>query len=276
MPDQTCKVASVLFRGGAKVQVPRGTSAPRRPASGPAPARLPSRSPLRLNALPRRLDLAWPLTRRLQSVVLTESRVHNLLEPFGLELKPEEIGQLLTYLELLLRWNQKINLTAIRKPEECVTRHFGESLYLSRWIELRGKLLDIGSGAGFPGLALKITFPALAVTLLEPTAKKRAFLKEVARACGMQFVEARGERLEEFSRALPAPCYDAASARAVGDLSSLVPQALRCLIPGGRLAFWLSREQAKNLERSRPWVDWRPPVPLPLARQRVILVGHAG
>ncbi|MGH9403017.1 MAG: 16S rRNA (guanine(527)-N(7))-methyltransferase RsmG, partial [Terriglobia bacterium] len=86
-----------------------------------------------------------------------------------------------TYLGLLLRWNEKINLTAIRTPEECVTRHFAESLFLARHEQLNGRLLDIGSGAGFPGLALKVAVPELAVTLLEPVAKKRAFLKEVVR-----------------------------------------------------------------------------------------------
>jgi 16S rRNA (guanine527-N7)-methyltransferase len=205
--------------------------------------------------------------------VLSETQVRNLLEPFGLELNPDQIGRLLCYLELLLRWNTKINLTAIRRPEECVTRHFGESLYLSRWVELRGRLLDIGSGAGFPGLALKIPFPALAVTLLEPVAKKRAFLKEVARACGMEAVEVRGERLEGFTPGLQAPRYDAASARAVGNLDALVPQAIQCLLPGGRLALWLSREQAKGLERTPARVDWGPPIPLPLAREREIWLG---
>src|SRR3990172_6627889 len=121
--------------------------------------------------------------------MLSVSRVSNLLEPFGLDLHRHQIEQVRAYLELLMRWNQRINLTAIRTPEGCATRHFGESLYLARWVELRGKLLDIGSGAGFPGLALKICSPELAVTLLEPVAKKRAFLKEVARACGFSEVE---------------------------------------------------------------------------------------
>src|SRR5208283_814072 len=123
----------------------------------------------------------------------SEATIRQLLEPFGLNLSPEQIGQMIVYLELLLRWNKKINLTGIRDEESCVTRHFGESLYLGRWVEFRGNLLDIGSGAGFPGLGLKIIFPGLAVTLLEPVSKKRAFLKEVARVCGMNLVEVRGE-----------------------------------------------------------------------------------
>ena len=147
--------------------------------------------------------------------MLTELHVRRLLEPFGLDLNPGQVGQIQTYVDLLLRWNQKINLTAIRNAEDCVTRHFGESLFLAQHAELSGSLLDIGSGAGFPGLALKIVAPDLAVTLLEPVAKKRAFLKEASRACGFLQVDARGERLEDFVRTGP-PSFDSATSRAVG------------------------------------------------------------
>jgi len=179
--------------------------------------------------------------------MLDEATVRQLLEPFGLSLSRDQIGQLIAYLELLLRWNEKINLTGIRDPQSCVSRHFGESLYLGRWVGLKGKLLDIGSGAGFPGLCLKIIFPELSVTLLEPVGKKRAFLKEVARVCGMNFVEVRGERLEGFVGALSVPLYDAATARAVGHLEGLIPLASRCLKPGGDLFLWLSRRQASEI-----------------------------
>jgi len=179
--------------------------------------------------------------------MLDEATVRQLLEPYGLNLSGDQIGQLMAYLELLLRWNQKINLTSIGDPRRCVSRHFGQSLYLGRWVELRGRLLDIGSGAGFPGLCLKIVFPDLAVTLLEPVAKKRAFLKEVARVCGMSSVEVRRERLEDFVRAPLAALFDAASARAVGHLEELVALAGRCLKGGGGLFLWLSHRQASAL-----------------------------
>jgi 16S rRNA (guanine527-N7)-methyltransferase len=178
--------------------------------------------------------------------MLDEATVRQLLEPFGLSLSTDQIGQVIAYLELLLRWNKKINLTGILDATSCVSRHFGESLYLGRWVELKGKLLDIGSGAGFPGLCLKIIFPDLWVTLLEPVAKKRAFLKEAARVCGMNFVEVRGERLEDFACLAP-PAYDAATARAVGHLDELIPLASRCLKSGGDLFLWLSRQQASEL-----------------------------
>ena len=179
--------------------------------------------------------------------MLDEATVRQLLEPFGLSLSPDQIGQLIAYLELLLRWNKKINLTGIRDAQSCVSRHFGESLYLGRWVELNGRLLDIGSGAGFPGLCLKVIFPDLSVTLLEPVAKKRGFLKEVARVCGINFVEVRRERLEDFAGVASPPVYDAATTRAVGHLEELIPLASRCLKSGGELFLWLSRRQAREI-----------------------------
>jgi 16S rRNA (guanine527-N7)-methyltransferase len=179
--------------------------------------------------------------------MLDEATVRQLLEPFGLNLSSAQIGQLIAYLELLLRWNKKINLTGIRDWKSCITRHFGETLYLGRWVELNGRLLDIGSGAGFPGLSLKIIFPELSVTLLEPVAKKRAFLKEVARVCGMNFVEVRGERLEDFVCGQSSSVYDEATARAVGHLEELLPLVGRCLKPEGEIFLWLSHQQASEV-----------------------------
>ncbi len=203
--------------------------------------------------------------------MLSEGKVRELLGPFGLELTSRQLSQLLAYLDLLLRWNRRINLTAIRSAEGCVERHFGESLYLARWVKLEGRLLDIGSGAGFPGLALKIPFPELSVTLLEPNAKKRTFLKEVARACGMESVEVRPERLEEFASSQEA--FDAASTRAVGHVERLVPLAARCLSPGGLLCVWTSKSQSVELRQLRVPISWGSPLSVPLAREREIWVG---
>ena len=198
--------------------------------------------------------------------VLDETRLRQLLEPYGLDLSSAQADQILAYLHLLLRWNQKINLTAIRDPEECVTRHFGESLFIARHFELHGNLLDIGSGAGFPGLALRIAVPGISVTLLEPVAKKRAFLKEAARACGFGPVEVRGERLEDLVRATPAPAFDFATMRAVGNLQVLVPLAAQCLKPSGSLLLWLTREQAAALAGIECGLAWSELLPIPLTR----------
>jgi 16S rRNA (guanine527-N7)-methyltransferase len=214
--------------------------------------------------------------------MLGESQLRELLAPFGVELTDHQAAQLMAYLDLLLRWNKRINLTAIRTAQECVTRHFGESLYLSRFTRLEGRLLDIGSGAGFPGLTLKIPFPELSATLLEPVAKKRAFLKEVARACGMDAVEVRAERLGEFVRQAPTASFDSATSRAVGHLEELVPLATRCLKLGGRLFLWLSREQGEGLRerlgarqgKEGAGVQWDSPMAIPLSRQGEIWCGQ--
>ena len=206
--------------------------------------------------------------------MLDELRLRHLLEPFGLDLTPIQAEQTLGYLHLLLRWNEKINLTAIRNEAECVTRHFGESLYVSSHLRLHGSLLDIGSGAGFPGLALKIVFPELSVTLLEPVTKKRAFLKEAARVCGFDHVTVSGDRLEELAAASPAPTFDFATMRAVGNLDALVPLAAQSLKPGGSLLLWLSHEQASGLTTIDSGLTWQDPLPIPLSRTTEVWRGE--
>src|ERR1039457_5516365 len=113
------------------------------------------------------------------------------LEPFlNRELTPAQLDQISTYIDLLQRWNARINLTAIRNEEEIVTRHFGESLFLARHLfpstspprHPESSVLDIGSGAGFPGVPIKIWAPGIHLTLFESNHKKTVFLREVARA----------------------------------------------------------------------------------------------
>jgi 16S rRNA (guanine527-N7)-methyltransferase len=200
-------------------------------------------------------------------------RLRKLLEPFGLDLSSIQQEQVLAYLQLLLRWNEKINLTAIRNPEECVTRHFGESLFLAGHYQLKGELLDIGSGAGFPGLALKIIFPVLSLTLLEPVAKKRAFLKEAARVCGFSGVAVLGERLEALASAKRLHTFDFSTMRAVGNLESFVPLAAQLLKPGGSLLLWLSQDQASGLAGIESGLTWGKPLPIPLTRTGEIWQG---
>jgi 16S rRNA (guanine527-N7)-methyltransferase len=206
--------------------------------------------------------------------MLDESGVRILLEPFGLQLSPDQIRLILVYLDLLMRWNPNINLTSIRNAEEAVTRHFGESLCLARWAKLQGNLLDIGSGAGFPGLALQIVFPGLTTTLLEPVAKKRAFLKEVARACDFRSVEVRRERLEEFVGGGQGMRFKAITARAVGHFDQLVPEAVKIIDPDGRLYLWVGQQQGNDLRQSSEKVEWDSPFAIPLGREREIWVGR--
>jgi 16S rRNA (guanine(527)-N(7))-methyltransferase RsmG len=203
------------------------------------------------------------------SAHLSEARIRELLLPFDVELGSHALGQLQTYLELLLRWNRKINLTSIYDPEECITRHFGESLYVSRHECLSGHLVDLGSGAGFPGLALKLVFPELQETLLEPVGKKRAFLKEVARCCGMAGVDVRAERVQGVAGI--ARRFDAVTSRGVGNIERHLLAIDSSLNVSGRVFFWTTRAHAGPLPS--PGILWTGHYAIPVSRDRIILHG---
>ena len=165
------------------------------------------------------------------------ARIEELLGPYlGEEkLSSEALERLRLYLELLLRWNGRMNLTAVRDPESIVTRHFGESLFTARILfadaGAKGTLVDVGSGAGFPGLPIAILRPGLAVTLLEAHGKKATFLKEAIRTTGTANAQVGVERAERFSGNA-----DVVTLRAVEDFSSILPISARIVAGSGRLA----------------------------------------
>ncbi len=137
------------------------------------------------------------------------ARIAALLAPYlgGHSLTGAQLAQLAAYLDLLQRWNARINLTAVRDPDQVVTRHFGESLFAARRLYPEGrqlgpgtwKLFDLGSGAGFPGMPIKIWAPALHATLLESNQRKATFLRELVRALQLTDVEILALRAEEYA-----------------------------------------------------------------------------
>jgi 16S rRNA (guanine527-N7)-methyltransferase len=205
--------------------------------------------------------------------MLDRDTVRKLVAPFDISISEETVDYVLLYLDLLLRWNRRINLTAIEVPEQCVTRHFGESFLISKAVPLKGRLLDVGSGAGFPGLAAKLIAPNLGVVLLEPISKKRAFLKEVSRACGMSSVQVFGERLEEFANTQEPRSFDLITVRAVGGLESLVPKATVLVKSGGHVCLWVGGQQIRGIREANPGVHWQNALTIPLSHDRFILSG---
>ena len=124
--------------------------------------------------------------------MLTGDEIGGLLEPYlrtpgatGVDW-PEVYEQLAAYLKLILKWNARMNLTAIREPKEIVRRHFGESLFLGARVGTCETLLDFGSGAGFPGVPVQLMWPDVQVTLAESQGRKAAFLREVVRDLGLR------------------------------------------------------------------------------------------
>ncbi|MCU1224820.1 MAG: methyltransferase GidB [Edaphobacter sp.] len=127
---------------------------------------------------------------------LSESAIADLLIPYIPAPPASLYSQLSQYLDLLLKWNARTNLTAIRDPEEIVRRHFGESLFAAQHLGSPETLLDLGSGAGFPGLPIALLHPAIQVTLAESQNKKATFLREAVRTLSLRNIEVWAARVE--------------------------------------------------------------------------------
>jgi 16S rRNA (guanine527-N7)-methyltransferase len=239
------------------------------------------------------------------------ARISALLEPFLVQpLSTLQLNYISMYIDILQRWNARINLTAIRKEEEIVTRHFGESLFLARHVfpalnqchpershdtrEARvvakskdpytssspqpsqgvlpvqpTRVLDIGSGAGFPALPLKIWAPHLDLhlTLIESNHKKATFLREVTRALTLTDVNVISARAETVSAQA-----EVVTLRAVEHFKTILPQAQLFLAPKGTLALLIGASQSLRLQ-TQTKLTWNPPIPIPQSHARVLSIG---
>lgn len=156
-------------------------------------------------------------------------------EQYGIALTGEMLGQFERYREMLLEWNTKMNLTAITDRREIEIKHFLDSLLLLRTVEVPqgARLIDVGTGAGFPGVALKIARPDLRLTLLDSLQKRVGFLREVSGALGQENLCVHG-RAEELGRKVDfREQYDLATARAVAALPALCEYCLPFVRVGG-------------------------------------------
>jgi len=193
-----------------------------------------------------------------------------LLRPFA-ELTPQQLADTLTYINLLQKWNSKVNLTAVRNPQEVVTRHFGESFFAAQALLSRaGKITvtDLGSGAGFPGLPMAMFAPQTAVTLIESSGKKAAFLNEVIRALDLKNVTVFSHRAEEYSQASRLVIM-----RAVEKFETSLPLAGRLVEPGGRLTIMVGHTQVRDAISLVPQCKWQEPISIPGGHSRVLLAG---
>jgi 16S rRNA G527 N7-methylase RsmG len=299
---------------------------------------------------------------------MDSTRIASLLAPFlpAPGLSPLQLEQVSTHLDLLLKWNAKINLTSVRDPDAIIQRHFGESFFLachaldtlaiprgdrgtlgprppafegarlqpcpdprepniSTLPKARAQhravrpnsvpphrpnsavedaartasVLDLGSGAGFPGLPLKIYAPHLAITLIESNSKKATFLKEVARANRLTDINVLTLRADDYAarlRALPPrpthghihtkesadhsraqqfPVAALLTLRAVERFDEILPLAADLLAPAGHIALLIGASQLARARQLLPAFTWLPPLPLPLSQSRLLLLGRA-
>ena len=165
--------------------------------------------------------------------MINKTRLAEKCSTWNITLSPAQLDLLDRYAEILVDYNQKVNLTAITSPEGIEDRHFADSLLFAAQPEVTGKLVDVGTGAGFPGVVAKIFKPDLQLTLMEPTGKRVDFLKYLCGELGLTGVEFAKERAEEAARKIWREQFDVASARAVAALPVLCEYCLPLVRVGG-------------------------------------------
>jgi 16S rRNA (guanine527-N7)-methyltransferase len=222
------------------------------------------------------------------------ARIGTLLGPFLEQpLPPSRLDQISIYIDLLQRWNARINLTAIRQEEEIVTRHFGESLFMARHLfptsGVRApspanagsnqttpanppRVLDIGSGAGFPAIPLKLWAPHIHLTLIESNHKKAAFLREVARVLTLTNINVIADRVETLAARPGFPRSQVVTLRAVERFDAILHQAVDFLAPNATLALLIGVAQIPHLT-ALTTLNWQPPIPVPQSHTRVLSIG---
>jgi 16S rRNA (guanine527-N7)-methyltransferase len=233
-------------------------------------------------------------------------------------LSPTHLNNISTYIDILLRWNARINLTAIRKEEEIVTRHFGESLFAARHLFPRvatteaaerrqtaahgasrgstpllgqpapkgqkitgpsfnyvarsqhtARVADLGSGAGFPGIPIKLWAPNISLTLIESNHRKAAFLRELTRVLTFTDIDIQNVRAETLSPST----FEFVTIRAVERLAKILPTAASLLTDCGRLALLVSSSQLHTIATASPCISWSPPLAVPKSHSRLLLIG---
>ena len=165
--------------------------------------------------------------------MIDKNRLEAKCAALGIALTGPMLDALDQYAEILVEYNQKVNLTAITDPEGIEDKHFADSLLLANLPETAGKLVDVGTGAGFPGVVAKFFKPELQLTLMEPTGKRVEFLKYVCAQLGLSGVEFAKERAEEAARKVWREQFDVATARGVAALPMLSEYCLPLVKVGG-------------------------------------------
>jgi 16S rRNA (guanine527-N7)-methyltransferase len=197
--------------------------------------------------------------------------IRRALAEFNLPAYDDQVLQIQRYIEILLAWNEKVNLTAIRDPLEILYRHFCESMYASAAVPVEnGRLADVGSGGGFPGLPLKIIRPNLQVFLVESSIKKVTFLAEVIRELGLKDTQVLARCYEELGEEV-AP-LDYVCSRALGEFPAFLEWAGSQRIAAEQVILWTGARDLPEIQKIATW-HWREPIAVPHSLRRLLLVG---
>jgi len=200
--------------------------------------------------------------------------IHRAAKEFSLSFDGEQVLKIQHYIRILLQWNEKFNLTAIRDPLEILYRHFCESMFAATKFSLgQGRLADVGSGAGFPGIPLKILCPGIQLFLIESNLKKATFMAEVIRELGLADTQVLVRRYEELGEEL-AP-LDFVCSKALGEFRPLLKWASSAHLAAANVLLWIGGRDLEGIQKLSGW-SWQEPISIPHSLRRMILLGRKG
>jgi 16S rRNA (guanine527-N7)-methyltransferase len=201
--------------------------------------------------------------------------IAQLLEPY-ISLDEMRLRAISKYIDLLLKWNARVNLTAVRAPEEIVQRHFGESFFAANYLLSQSsrkkrpieKVIDLGSGAGFPGVPFAMLAPEVQVTLIESNQKKATFLRELIFLLDLKNATAFSDRAENYTQSAAL-----VTMRAVEKFDRALMLGLSLVEMGGQIALMIGSSQIAVAQELAIQVEWSEPVVVPGGHSRILLVG---
>jgi 16S rRNA (guanine527-N7)-methyltransferase len=198
--------------------------------------------------------------------------IRRALSEFKVAVTDLQVEQIRRYMTLLLKWNDAMNLTAIQDPLEILYRHFCESMFGATLIPVGfGRLADVGSGGGFPGLPLKIACPEMEVCLIDSNVKKATFLAEVIRELALPEARVLVSRYEELDEEVTP--LDVACSRALGEFAQFLKWAASEKIGAKTVMLWIGGRDLDEARASKDW-DWNEPVAVPQSLRRFVLIGR--
>lgn len=174
----------------------------------------------------------------------------------GVRFCVKQLEQFFEYMELLIEWNEKMNLTAITEPEEIILKHFIDSITILKDIEDNSKIVDVGTGAGFPGVPLSIMNPTLKITLVDSLNKRLIFLQEVVNKLQLKNVEIIHARAEEFGQNKKyRESFDVATSRAVANLSTLSEYLVPLVKVGGKVVSMKAADAQQEINDAKKAIE---------------------
>ncbi|MBT9331841.1 16S rRNA (guanine(527)-N(7))-methyltransferase RsmG [Paracidobacterium acidisoli] len=202
---------------------------------------------------------------------MSQEEIASAAAAAGITLDPAMQARFAEYLALLLRWNARMNLTAVREPDEIIRRHFLECAFAAGHIPPSSEtLLDFGSGAGLPGIPISICRPELSITLAESQTKKAAFLKEVVRTLSLK-AEVFAGRVESMT---PGRIFDVVTLRAVDYMEAACRLAAERLSPSGALLIFATRQTEGSIQTALSSIYWQESISLPELERGILMIGN--